>query len=118
MKATQCIPKPRSGAGHRTPAAPISLLCRLREAVFRLVMLTTASKRGGRRRQRPLVDQSGSHHPADMHRSQAVEDCIQFVKQSAAAASVGGEEVAVCMSFSPAMQDLDESRSTDEMKCG
>lgn len=111
MKATQCIPKLR-GAGEKTPAKPTSLMDRLREAVFKILMISAAS-RSGRRRQQRSLNQAIPQQPADSYRSQAVEDCIEFVKKSAASAgdeavkSSGCDEdkvAVVCLGFSPSMQ--------------
>lgn len=63
----------------------MSLLERFREAVLRLMMLSALSKatnhgggssdRGQRRR----------YYPNDPHHSEAVADCIEFIKEKAAA---------------------------------
>ncbi|KAH7664815.1 hypothetical protein IHE45_14G144400 [Dioscorea alata] len=93
MKSTaQCMPRFTSSTNrqNRTPS-PISLLERLREVVFRLIMLTAISKGGRGHHDRPQEHQHTrtTHHP-DSYRSQAVEDCIEFFKQSAATSEDDG----------------------------
>ncbi|KAJ0968720.1 hypothetical protein J5N97_021597 [Dioscorea zingiberensis] len=85
MKSTQCMPRLTSSNRNRTPSA-ISMLDRLREVVFRLIMLTAISKGGRRQHERPQEQHHARSHQPDSYRSQAVEDCIEFFKQSAASA--------------------------------
>lgn len=98
VKSHLCIPRlvrgsascrSSGGGGSGTVAATnsrlspaMSLLERFREAVFRLIMLTALSKattgHGGSRRDVPR-----SYYPNDPHHSEAVADCIEFIKKSA-----------------------------------
>ncbi|RWR85941.1 Transducin/WD40 repeat-like superfamily protein [Cinnamomum micranthum f. kanehirae] len=89
-----CIPKLR---GNR--ASPSALLERFRDVVFRLIMLSTISK----------TQQSGSScggkasrgYPPDSHYSEAVADCIEFIKKSAC--EEGGRDSVASSSAASAM---------------
>ncbi|KAF7809663.1 Transducin/WD40 repeat-like superfamily protein [Senna tora] len=87
MMKGQCIPRFRSSNNsctkNKTPS-PMTLLERFREAVLRLMMLSALSKAttqgggsGGDGRQRRF-------YPSDSHNSEAVADCIEFIKKKAA----------------------------------
>ncbi|KAI9121721.1 hypothetical protein K1719_007111 [Acacia pycnantha] len=82
MKNNSC-PKNRS-----SPASPIMTLSeRFRAAVLRLMMLSALSKaadHGGNRGQTHRCYQLNEHN----HHSEAVADCIEFIKQKAVAVAV------------------------------
>nr|GLL19164.1 unnamed protein product [Ipomoea trifida] len=77
-----------------------SLLDRLRDAVLRLIMLSALSKAAtatpppqGRKSNAPQRSNDGrhyrypyDHHHHEPHRSEALADCIEFMKKSATAA--------------------------------
>ncbi|CAK9145334.1 unnamed protein product [Ilex paraguariensis] len=82
MKSPFCMPRLRGNTCTRKSnrLSPMSLIDRLREAVFRLIMLSALSKATHESRssnsQRPYC----SHDP---YSSEAVADCIEFIKKSA-----------------------------------
>ncbi|GMN29111.1 hypothetical protein TIFTF001_002298 [Ficus carica] len=83
MKTNFCIPRPRnnSSTSKTKGLTPMTLLERFREAVFRLIMFSTLSKASNH-------DRSGDvrrhYHPSNDHRhSEAVADCIEFIKKKA-----------------------------------
>ncbi|PIA55507.1 hypothetical protein AQUCO_00700064v1 [Aquilegia coerulea] len=89
MKTTLCIPKLRSSNNNNHSnttqwLSPISLLERFREAVFRLIMLTALSKTTRRQNDsdNSTVPKSRSYYSPDQHQSDAVADCIEFIKKS------------------------------------
>lgn len=92
IKNPFCRPRLRRPAAARKSSAfsPMSLLDRLREAVFRLIMLSALSK--GSNTAAPLhrssVEPPSDHYyyPNDHHHSEAVADCIEFIKKSATTA--------------------------------
>ncbi|KAL6653185.1 hypothetical protein ACP70R_012110 [Stipagrostis hirtigluma subsp. patula] len=97
-----CIPRLRGGGLGRRPrrrggssatAAPVSVLDRLRDIMLRLAMLSAASsatttpKQQGALRRTGTVVAATRVSPtayADTYRSEAVDDCIEFLKRSAA----------------------------------
>lgn len=105
-----CIPRLRGGAGGRrrprrgaAAATQVSVLDRVRDVVLRFAMLSAASStatttKGGApvtttmRRRRPAAATARSTAAArvspaaytDSYRSEAVDDCIEFLKRSAA----------------------------------
>ena len=91
MKTNLCIPRLRSGSNgnnkNKTPA--MTLLERFREAVFRLIMLSALSKattttHNNYHHHRHQAHVSRSYYnPADPHHSEAVADCIEFIKKKA-----------------------------------
>ncbi|XP_040378906.1 uncharacterized protein LOC121054137 [Oryza brachyantha] len=114
-----CIPRLRGGGGGaRRPrraaapassagAAPVSVLDRVRDVVLRLAMLSAATTKGalpqqqtaatvktspGRSaaRRAAAVRMSPSSAYTDSYRSEAVDECIEFLKRSAAGVGVGG----------------------------
>jgi hypothetical protein len=111
-----CIPRLRGGGGRSrrrggsSAASPtqVSVLDRVRDVVLRLAMLPAATKGGATLRRMAIsraearvVSPAASAAPpyADSYRSEAVDDCIEFLKQSAAgrassAAAVGEESTA------------------------
>ncbi|RDX61517.1 hypothetical protein CR513_60244, partial [Mucuna pruriens] len=84
----QCMPRLKSNSCKNKAASPITLLERFREAVLRLMMFSALSKatatatnhRGddGERQNRRYSS------PHDPHHSEAVADCIEFIKRKAA----------------------------------
>lgn len=86
LKTSLCIPRLRSNScTHKNRGlSPMTLLERFREAVFRLIMLSALSKAS--------TNQSGSaesqqqyycYYPNDPRHSEAVADCIEFIKKTA-----------------------------------
>lgn len=86
-----CIPKLRADATKNTKApSPMTLLERLREAVFRFIMLCALSKAtnhhhhpAGAGFQDDVVRRRHSYQGAEHHHSEAVADCIEFIKKKA-----------------------------------
>jgi hypothetical protein len=83
-----CMPRFRGlRPATTTPAAPTSLLERAREAIVRLAMLSVASKTVQVRREKAVSigaeAQGGGYQLPDSYRSEAVKDCIEFLKRSA-----------------------------------
>ncbi|THU73108.1 hypothetical protein C4D60_Mb04t19320 [Musa balbisiana] len=77
-----CIPRARS---NRPVTAHMSLLERIREVVFKLIMLSAMLKSTGTGAQREKLRKASirASKPPDSYRSEAVEDCIEYVKRSA-----------------------------------
>ena len=89
MKSHLCIPrlmrsnnscKSSSSTTNNRLSPAMSLLERFREAVFRLIMLTALSKATSHSGSR---DVPRSYYPNEPHHSEAVADCIEFIKKSA-----------------------------------
>ncbi|OIS98256.1 hypothetical protein A4A49_17592 [Nicotiana attenuata] len=86
MKNPFCMPKLRGSNCTRKSnrLTPMSVLDRFRQAVFRLIMLSAMSKatqQDSQRSSSPISHRSFySHEP---HHSEAVADCIEFIKKSA-----------------------------------
>ncbi|KAF8410457.1 hypothetical protein HHK36_002986 [Tetracentron sinense] len=72
----------RGSSSNSNWLSPISLLERFREAVFRLIMLSALSK--ATHHSEP-VNVPRAYNPLDPHHSEAVADCIEFIKKSALA---------------------------------
>lgn len=97
IHATQCMP--RLWRKSSAAATPASLLERFREAVLKLMMISAISKGSSVRTRREgppggSARQQHRLHP-DSYQSEAVEDCIEFLKRSAEGAktsSVSCEE--------------------------
>ncbi|PKA57978.1 hypothetical protein AXF42_Ash012517 [Apostasia shenzhenica] len=97
---TLCFPRKRSS---RPATSPVVLLARLREVVFKLIMLSTMSKGGGgfgrsgvsEAPAAPAATRTNQQRHQDSLRSEAVEDCIEFFRKSA---SLSG-----CRAGSPAL---------------
>ncbi|KAL5751777.1 hypothetical protein ACOSQ2_022284 [Xanthoceras sorbifolium] len=95
MKTNLCMPRLIRGGNNcsnknNKNLTPMTLLERFREAVFRLIMLSALSK--------ATNDHHHHHHkagssrvsrsyykPTDSHHSEAVADCIEFIKKKAVA---------------------------------
>ncbi|GLT82652.1 hypothetical protein SLE2022_010110 [Rubroshorea leprosula] len=75
-----CIPRFRSNK--KTRPSPMTLLERFRETVLRLIMLSALSKSSHTPGSSPVV-QPRKYCPADAHQSEAVADCIEFIKKKA-----------------------------------
>ncbi|KAK6798003.1 hypothetical protein RDI58_005705 [Solanum bulbocastanum] len=86
MKNPFCMPKVRGNNCSRKSnrLSPMTLLDRFREAVFRLIMLSAMSKSTQQQEQRsnssPISQRSYYSH--EHHHSEAVADCIEFIKKS------------------------------------
>uniref|UniRef100_A0A0A0KGN3 Uncharacterized protein n=1 Tax=Cucumis sativus TaxID=3659 RepID=A0A0A0KGN3_CUCSA len=87
-----CLRKPRSGDAKKTtkPPSPMTLFERLREAVFRFIMLCALSKAtnhhpaaGATFQDDVVVRRRHSYPNVDHHHSEAVADCIEFIKMKA-----------------------------------
>ncbi|KAL1569736.1 hypothetical protein AAHA92_01177 [Salvia divinorum] len=86
IKNPFCRPRLRPSAA-AAKKSPMSLLDRLREAVFRLIMISALAKGSGaaahRHRSSPEPPSSDHYYyPNDHHHSEAIADCIQFIKKS------------------------------------
>lgn len=87
MKNPFCTPKLRGNNCSRKSnrLTQMTLLDRFRQAVFRLIMLSAMSKatqREQRSNSSPVSQRSYYSH--EHHHSEAVADCIEFIKRSAA----------------------------------
>ncbi|KAM7516143.1 hypothetical protein LguiA_005726 [Lonicera macranthoides] len=94
MKSHLCMPRFKGGSRKSSRRlSPMTLLDRFREAVFRLIMLSALSKantHNGETRRSPNNNSSSSsnncqyrcYNPNDPHHSEAVADCIEFIKKS------------------------------------
>ncbi|KAL9328228.1 hypothetical protein ACSQ67_003231 [Phaseolus vulgaris] len=85
MMKGQCMPRLKSNSCKNKAPSPMTLLERFREAVFRLMMLSALSK--ATTNHRGSGDGERQHHrcsPHDPHHSEAVADCIEFIKKKAA----------------------------------
>lgn len=84
MKTHLCIPRigGNTCTNNTSRLSPTSLLERFREAVFRLIMLSALSKATNHTES---GDVRRSYHPQESHRSDAVAECIEFIKKSASA---------------------------------
>ncbi|MCD9645159.1 hypothetical protein HAX54_033880 [Datura stramonium] len=90
MKNPFCMPKIRGSNNSCTPKSnrlsPMSLLDRFRQAVFRLIMLSAMSKATQQEQRSNLSPISHrSYYSHEHHHSEAVADCIEFIKKSATA---------------------------------
>lgn len=88
MKNNLCIPRFKAVNNICTiktnRLSPMSLLERFREAVFRLMMLSALSKATTDHASgSPKVAKRSYYYPSDPHHSEAVADCIEFIKKSA-----------------------------------
>ncbi|KAG9131023.1 hypothetical protein Leryth_006800 [Lithospermum erythrorhizon] len=94
-----CIPRSVRGRTKKSNRlSPMSsLLDRVREALFRLIMLSAiSSSKPSSQQNRPPVHSpqrsfEGSSFPHEPHRSEAVADCIEFIKKSATGEENGRE---------------------------
>lgn len=83
-----CTPRTRSRSNR---ISPMSLLDRFREAVFRLIMISALSKATtthGRKTEKSARTHKRStsfqyNYAYEPHHSEAVADCIEFIKKSA-----------------------------------
>ncbi|KAJ6682212.1 hypothetical protein OIU74_020454 [Salix koriyanagi] len=90
MKSHLCIPRLRVNTAstiknHRL--SPMTLLERFRQAVFRLMVFSALSKAthnaaAGSSPDHLVMKKRSSYYPADPHHSEAVADCIEFIKRS------------------------------------
>lgn len=85
MKSSHlCIPRLKATTiknNHRL--SPMTLLERFREAVFRLMMLSALSKATNSNDGSPVIKRSYYRPSNDSHHSEAVADCIEFIKKTA-----------------------------------
>ncbi|KAL8266057.1 hypothetical protein R6Q59_003401 [Mikania micrantha] len=107
MKSHFCMPTRMRPSRKSTRLSPMSLLDRFREAVFRLIMISALSKASNTTTYTSTYDSQSSpmrfssrsssksspatthrhrsyhHHLSDSHHTEAVADCIEFIKRSA-----------------------------------
>ncbi|KAH6803753.1 hypothetical protein C2S51_032000 [Perilla frutescens var. frutescens] len=85
IKNPFCRPRLRPTAAARKSdgVSPMSLLDRLREAVFRLIMISALSKGSNATRRPEPPSDDHYYYPNDHHHTEAVADCIEFIKKSA-----------------------------------
>ncbi|KAI3451449.1 hypothetical protein Pfo_008114 [Paulownia fortunei] len=85
IKNPFCTPRlrPATPARKTSRLSPMSLLDRLREAIFRLIMLSALSKGSNDARRSSAQPSDHYYYPNDPHHSEAVADCIEFIKKSA-----------------------------------
>lgn len=111
MKSHFCIPTRMRASRKSTGLSPMSLLDRFREAVFRLIMISALSKASTNNtynstydsqspirlssrsssKSSPAATNRHHHHnhrsfhryASDSHHTEAVADCIEFIKRSA-----------------------------------
>lgn len=92
----QCIPKMVKSKNYtknnrNSLSSPVTLLERFRAVVLRLMMLSTLTSKsadhggsgGGGGLDRGGQNKHGCYHLNEHHHSEAVEDCIEFIKQKA-----------------------------------
>ncbi|KAG4973426.1 hypothetical protein AAZX31_11G074400 [Glycine max] len=85
MMKGQCMPRLKSSSCKNKTPSPMTLLERFREAVLRLMMLSALSKATNHRRSGDGERQNRHFNsPHDPHHSEAVADCIEFIKKKAA----------------------------------
>ncbi|KAG6700824.1 hypothetical protein I3843_08G126000 [Carya illinoinensis] len=85
-----CIPRLRGNAAcankNNKSVSPMTLLERFREAVLRLIMLSALSKATSNGTGSTADAQTRRCcYPNDSHHSEAVADCIEFIKKTASA---------------------------------
>lgn len=95
MRGNQCIPRLGRG-GPRSVASPTpSMLERFREAVLRLIMLSAISRGNGRGGGGGgnggsicgCPESNRTYYSHESHYTEAVADCIDFIKKSSASSS-------------------------------
>nr|KYP66873.1 hypothetical protein KK1_013184 [Cajanus cajan] len=85
MMKGQCMPRLKSNScKSNKPPSPMTLLERFREAVLRLMMLSALSKATTNHRDGERHNRRYNNSPHDPHHSEAVADCIEFIKKKAA----------------------------------
>ncbi|XVF15903.1 hypothetical protein REPUB_Repub09cG0196600 [Reevesia pubescens] len=79
-----CMPRFK-GNNKNKRLSPMTLLDRFREAVFRLIMLSALTKASHHQHtsSSAAAPRKYYHRPADSHHSEAVADCIEFIKKKA-----------------------------------
>ncbi|XVE87424.1 hypothetical protein DITRI_Ditri18aG0116300 [Diplodiscus trichospermus] len=83
MKSSNlCMPRFRSNNKNKR-LSPLTLLERFREAVFRLIMLSALTKTSHNRHHTGSSVAPRKYYPPDAHHSEAVADCIEFIKKKA-----------------------------------
>lgn len=93
QKSSLCIPRLRGNAAacankNNKGLSPMTLLERLREAVLRLIMLSAlpkATSAHGTTGSAADAQTRRCCYPNDSHHSEAVADCIEFIKKTASA---------------------------------
>ncbi|KAJ4964856.1 hypothetical protein NE237_016705 [Protea cynaroides] len=84
-----CIPRLRDNtAGNTSRLSPISWIDRFRETVLRLIMISALSKAS--QRTGPIITKQQAYYPPDQHHSEAVADCIDFIKKKSASSITDG----------------------------
>ncbi|WRX10615.1 hypothetical protein QQP08_003102 [Theobroma cacao] len=78
--STLCMPRFK-GSNKNKRLSPMTLLERFREAVLRLIMLSALTKTSHHHTGSSTAPRK--YYPADAHHSEAVADCIEFIKKKA-----------------------------------
>ncbi|XVE82492.1 hypothetical protein DITRI_Ditri16bG0009100 [Diplodiscus trichospermus] len=76
-----CMPRFKGNTKNKR-LSPMTLLERFREAVFRLIMLSAITK-ASHQHTSSTPTLRKYYRPADAHHSEAVADCIEFIKKKA-----------------------------------
>ena len=85
MMKGQCMPRLKSNSYKNKIPSPMTLLERFREAVFRLMMMSAFSKTATNHGGSGDGERQIRYSHYDTHNSEAVADCIEFIKKKAAA---------------------------------
>ena len=82
MKSSSlCMPRLK-GNNKNKRLSPMTLLERFQEAVLRLIMLSALTKASHQHTSSSVTPRT-YYRPADAHHSEAVADCIEFIKKKA-----------------------------------
>ncbi|GMI66065.1 hypothetical protein HRI_000275800 [Hibiscus trionum] len=68
--------------------SPTTLLQRFREAVFRLIMISALGKASHHRSSTSYSNAPQKYYTADAHHSEAVADCIEFIKKKSSTTEI------------------------------
>ncbi|KAG9443011.1 hypothetical protein H6P81_018865 [Aristolochia fimbriata] len=93
-----CMPKLGQRSGGRGGSTPMTLLDRFREVVFRLIMLSAISKGTTSTAQHGDPARQGAgggicrgcYYSQESYNSEALADCIEFIKKSSASSTDHG----------------------------
>nr|DAD41170.1 TPA_asm: hypothetical protein HUJ06_015493 [Nelumbo nucifera] len=93
VKSSVCMPRfssrrSNNKSSSKRPLSPISLLERFRGAVLRLIMLSSLSNKSTQQSAPAAASAPRAHYSHDPHHSEAVADCIEFIKRSATATGI------------------------------
>ncbi|KAK7307488.1 hypothetical protein VNO77_40596 [Canavalia gladiata] len=84
MMKGQCMPRLKGNSCKNKSPSPMTLLERFREAVLRLMMFSALSKATNHGGSGDGERQHRRYSPYDPHHTEAVADCIEFIKKKAA----------------------------------